>query len=341
MRIADNSTPLTTTALQTKVGSATARPKVGIANVVAVWLWLGWIANYWFSVVLACALAWLRWRTALGCLVGFYALLFALPRDAGVQMFGSTIGRWIVRRAAEYFAMRVLFEDVHAIRDSGSPLIFALEPHDVLPVSMLAFHATLDWIPGHVCAGLMTSAVFRLPGMKSVYSMLSAHSVDRATFSRLLQRGTSVCFCPGGVQEVIHLERENEVVLFLNARLGFAKLALQHRTPAVPAFTFGLAGTYSHRFMRGPIAERIARTIGFLPGVFWGLGAIPFGPPRPRTLTTVIGKPLPLPAGLPADGSPPPEMVREYHGQFVVAMRALFETHKAAMGMSQVCLRII
>jgi hypothetical protein len=50
---------------------------------------------------------------------------------------------------------------------------------------------------------------------------------------------------------------------------------------------------------------------------------------------------VPLPEGL-ADGvEPSPEAVRNYHAQFVKAMRGLFEAHKAEMGMQHVSLRII
>jgi hypothetical protein len=88
-----------------------------------------------------------------------------------------------------------------------------------------------------------------------------------------------------------------------------------------------------------PLAERVARLIGFLPGVYWGLFCIPFGPPRPRALTVVVGKPVPIPEDLPEGGSA--EAVARYHRAFVDAMRALFEAHKAEMGMGHVSLRII
>jgi len=245
-----------------------------------------------------------------------------------------------MRRAMDYFALTVEFKNRQALTDAKTPLIFALEPHDVLPVSMGAFHFSLDWIPGHKCAGLVTSAVFALPGMKSIYSILSARSVDRETFSRLLKAGRSCCFCPGGVQEVMHLRRSDEVVLFLNARLGFARLALRHKTPVVPCFTFGLSKTYSHLFMRGRLAERIARAIGFLPGVFWGLWNIPFGPPRSSKLAVVVGEPIPMPSDL-LDGEPSNEAILAYHAQFIQAMTALYEKHKAEHGMEHVTLRII
>lgn len=93
--------------------------------------------------------------------------------------------------------------------------------------------------------------------------------------------------------------------------------------------------------MRGRVAERIARSIGFLPGAYWGLGGILFGPPRPRPLKVVVGKPVPLPEGLPEGDAPSADAIRTYHAQFVEAMRELFEAHKAEMGMRHVALRII
>ena len=93
--------------------------------------------------------------------------------------------------------------------------------------------------------------------------------------------------------------------------------------------------------MRGPLAERLARTIGFLPGVYWGLGGVPFGPPRPLPLSVVVGRPVPLPAGLLAGAQPSEAQVGAYHAHFVRAMHELFEAHKTEHGMAEIALRII
>ena len=46
-----------------------------------------------------------------------------------------------MKKAAEYFYIRVYFEDKAAI--SSKPAhIFVLEPHDILPVSIFAFSGT-------------------------------------------------------------------------------------------------------------------------------------------------------------------------------------------------------
>lgn len=211
--------------------AATRTPRVGISNIIAVWLWLGWVANYLFIFVGLGVSHALGWRVCRSVLLGFLGVLFLLPANAGVSFLAPTFGAWIMKRASEYFGMQLVFEEKAAIRDAQSPMIFAIEPHDVLPVSMGSFHPSLDLVPGHTCAGLTTSAVFSVPGLRNIYSILHAHPVDRSTFSSLLSAGKSVCFCPGGVQEVFHLAHEKEVVLFLKSRLGFAQIALQHRTP--------------------------------------------------------------------------------------------------------------
>ena len=48
---------------------------------------------------------------------------------------------------------------------------------------------------------------------------------------------------PGGVQEVLHMRHDAEV-LYLRKRLGFVRLALQHGAPLVPAFAFGQCHQY-------------------------------------------------------------------------------------------------
>ena len=50
---------------------------------------------------------------------------------------------------------------------------------------------------------------------------------------------------PGGVQEVLHMRHDAEV-LYLKNRLGFVRLALQHGAPLVPAFAFGQCHMCAH-----------------------------------------------------------------------------------------------
>jgi Diacylglycerol acyltransferase len=120
-----------------------------------------------------------------------------------------SIGNWIMNRGAEYFKLKVVLEDYEAMRisgETGQPAIFVLEPHDVLPVSIFSLCDFLGALPGkRRLIGCISSACFRVPLMRHVWSWVCAESVDRGNVVRLLKEGVSVCLCPGGVREVIHM----------------------------------------------------------------------------------------------------------------------------------------
>jgi hypothetical protein len=56
-------------------------------------------------------------------------------------------------KASEYFHLRVYFEDEESFNAINNPkatsALFAIEPHDVLPVGILAFSNALGYFPSH------------------------------------------------------------------------------------------------------------------------------------------------------------------------------------------------
>ena len=116
-----------------------------------------------------------------------------------------------------------------------------------------------------------------------------------------------------------------ELVLFLQNRKGFVKLALENGSPIIPVFAFHVHGSYDSWIPRGKLVEKISRTIGFLPLFFTGRFGVPLGIPKPQKMHIVIGKPLELPCLGENVGR---EDVNKYHGKFLVEMEALFERHK-------------
>ena len=85
-------------------------------------------------------------------------------------------------------------------------------------------------------------------------------------------------------------DKPRDVVLYLQSRKGFIKLALQTGSPVVPVFGFNLDGSYGYWFPHGRFVEKLSRSMGFIPLVFWGRWGIPFGIPNPKKIHVIIGK---------------------------------------------------
>lgn len=216
------------------------------------------------------------------------------------------------------------------------PSIFAIEPHDILPLSIFAFNDCLKGLKNHKCLGCVTSICFYIPIMKHIYSWVNAVSADRNNLKRMLRKGISPVLCPGGVQEVTLMKDENECILYLNSRYGFIKLALQEGCPIIPCFCFGLRKTYQYWIPKNKVFISIGRYFGVLPMLFFGVWNIPFSPAKPVDYTNVIGSPIILPK----IENPTEDEIQKYHKIFINEITTLYEDNKNFYDMGHVTLRI-
>lgn len=172
-----------------------------------------------FSIILDLAIYSIQWIAT--CCSGITFLAIIISVIAPLHKHGSpnpkwcvSIGHWIMDRGAEYFKLKVVLEDFEAMKksaESGRPAIFVLEPHDVLPVSIFSLCDYLQALPGkRRLIGCISSACFRVPLMRHVWSWVCAESIDRTNVVRLLKDGVSVCLCPGGVKEVIYMAQQQQ-----------------------------------------------------------------------------------------------------------------------------------
>ena len=76
-------------------------------------------------------------------------------------------------KAANFYHLRIFVEDKEALEKCG-PALFALEPHDVLPLSIFAYNDTIRGFSGHRLAYLFYSLSpliilnEKVPGMPDV-----------------------------------------------------------------------------------------------------------------------------------------------------------------------------
>eukprot|EP01038_Epipyxis_sp_PR26KG_P009544 gene9544-12855_t len=309
------------------------------SHYLAIWFWIGW-TNFYFTFTLTApfllSITYGRWVVAI--IIGIISISALLPIDRSKQpqWLFDVIGAWTMKKATEYFHMRVFIEDAEAVEKCGQA-IFALEPHDVLPLSIFAFNDDACGVKGHKCLGCLTSAAFSVPIMRHVYTWMRAVSIDKKNVTKLLTQGYSPVICPGGMQEVFYMENKKEVVLYLSKRAGFIKLALIHGVAIIPCFTFGLRNSFTAWVPKSQFLLRIAKKIGFLPMPFFGVWGSPLGPSKPCDYTNVIGKPITVnKISNPTDAD-----IKKYQDIYISETLRLFEEYKSLCDMSDFSARVI
>lgn len=329
---------------------------------LAVALWLGWMG---FLVKVSLVVFYWGSSTVRAVWIGLCTLSLLLPPHFPEPLGTKVIGVWLMRQAEKYFGLKTTVEDFEALQEASkhSALIFAKEPHDVLPYSVFCFADALERVlPQQSVAALTTGAVFQIPFIKvkhkknigrtrivrewnqhtnsriiihplflqQVYSWVGCFPVDKKTFRKRLERKQSFCFVPGGAQEVLMLsEHPGKIPLYLKSRKGFIKMALTTGSPIVPVFAFGLDKSYD--FFIPPGLAKLSRSMGFVPVMFLGRFGIPFGIPKRTKIHVVIGSPIAIPK-VDGDDEKMSEKIEEYHQIFLQELEALYERHKEGEG---------
>lgn len=334
-----------------------------MVQMVAVYIWLGWLSTLSLLPLLLIFLPWPA-RLAVAAIV-LAAALVPIPRfQDKLGPLYTAYGNFLMRRAAQYFSLRVQMtasadDTFQKLAADGTPVVIGLEPHAVIPFSIFFCHTALQTLPLGEARGLMSSILFLIPGMRQTYRSVAASAADKKTMYKLLDQGISCGLIPGGVQEVKLLNKgsDKDLYLYLSKRLGFVKVALEKGAPIVPAFCFGIMETYTWWIVPGKIAEKIGRLIGFMPMLYFGAMGIPLGIPKKVPLTVVVGEPIqspPLPkvpAGSDAGAVLTDEQEKQLaaeindivaatHAKYVKAMVDLFEENKQRLNYGEVTLHI-
>ncbi|OQR72979.1 2-acylglycerol O-acyltransferase 2-like [Tropilaelaps mercedesae] len=193
--------------------------------------------------------------------------------------------------------------------------------------------------PG-IAPHLMTLTInFIFPFYRDLILGLGVVSVGRKSLDWVLQKkgvGNAAIIVVGGAQEALDAHRNGNVTLTLTSRKGFIKVALQNGADLVPVFSFGENDVYQQASnppgsKLRDLQVRFKRIVGFSPPVFHGRGLLQYTcgyVPYRTQITTVVGAPI----RVVQISNPSQEQVDELHAKYVLALKDLFETHKATAG---------
>lgn len=189
-------------------------PPVGsrddLRTLFIVFVWLGGLHVVIGAAVVA--VLYVPDPVAVSVLCGL-ALAAWLPVERPFSKWQVKLAAYIACVANEYFPVTLcVHEETRKVCDAkGAKVVMGLEPHSVLPISVIAFHDGMKQLPRELDkpnrAALASSAIFRVPLVKHLWSWLGLQSVDKRNMRRLLDEDNSVLLIPGGVQECLLMER--------------------------------------------------------------------------------------------------------------------------------------
>lgn len=313
-------------------------------NHLMMFAWLGVVHAVVALVAVAC---YFLPHPVATCAIALVALAALTPVTTPHPAWGLAIARAITKAAVRYFPLTMEWEDERAYLDAaakGVPAVIGLEPHSVLPLSIVAFgnyffftESTPECVRSS--RALATGTIFVIPVLKHLWSWLGMDAISRRAMKTLLDDGRSVLIIPGGVAECLQM-RPGVETIYLKKRFGFVKLAIQTGASLVPAFTFGQTRSYSYWRLGPPlvphvVAEVFARACRVAPMVFWGKWGSPI--PNMVPMHTVVGKPIPVKK----QSEPSNEYVQEKLNEFVAAMESLYARHKGKHGYAESTLVVL
>ena len=300
---------------------------------VTAWLGLVHVAVAVFAVAV-----WCLPHPAACAVLGAYAVAGVWPNAPPYPRWGIRIARAVTEGATRYFPCTIEWEDeraYHAAAEKGTPHLIGLEPHSVLPLSIVAFGKYFFYTestPACVrdARALATPAIFVVPFLRQLWTWLGMEAINKQSMLRVLRAGRTALIIPGGVAECLEM-REGVETVYLRKRFGFVKLAIQTGASLMPAFTFGQSETYSYARLGPPLCSEkttrwIAGIIQLAPMAFWGrCGSFV---PRQKAMRAVVGRPIEVTK----TENPTNEQVAAKLAEFIDEMVRLHETHKKRCG---------
>src|SRR6266516_3330326 len=156
--------------------------------------------------------------------------------------------------------------------------------------------------PDRLFHQLAHDLVFKVPGLRTLVQRWGTVPASPANMRRALDRGAALLVYPGGDLETFRPSWQTSDIRF-DGRMGFVKLALEHRVPVVPIVALGGQETAlflgrGRRVARALALDRLAR-LKVLPPVLgppFGVSVLDFPPrvPLPAKIRVRVMPPIDL-----------------------------------------------
>ena len=187
---------------------------------------------------------------AVAYLLLVFASLHAVPVNYSRAFVESTFIQSMWRTASLYFSPFRVMRPAEPL-DNSKNYVIALHPHGRLFVGsgliIGLFHSWFPelWKTQSLFVGI-NDAMFLTPVFGKFLQLLGAVSVSRASVNRVLDSGNSIMIVPGGIEEVLEGTYDDREVLYLAARKGFCRVALEHSAGLVPCLCLGESSLFQH-----------------------------------------------------------------------------------------------
>ncbi|XP_045731587.2 2-acylglycerol O-acyltransferase 3 isoform X1 [Mirounga angustirostris] len=273
-----------------------------------------------------------------------YLVWFLLDWDTpnqGGRRFEWTRNWAVWKHARDYYPIK-LVKTAELPPDRN--YVLGGHPHGIMCIGTFCNFSTeannfSKQFPGIQVSSAALASLFHFPIYRDYIMSYGICSVNRWSLDFVLSQrrlGQAVIIMVGGAQESLYAIPGKHCLILRN-RKGFVRLALRHGASLVPVYSFGendvfnfkVFATNSWQYMCQITFKKI---MGFVPCIFWGhglfsansWGLVPFA----RPITTVVGRPIPVPQRL----DPTEEEVDHYHMLYLEALEQLFEDHKESCG---------
>lgn len=212
------------------------------------------------------------------------------------------------------------------------PLLFNISPHGQMSVHtnfLIAMSGlwTKEKLPP--IRMLVGAGFWYLPFFREWMSWFGNLPVSPKVVRRAFQDKMDLGLVPGGFEEAV-LANPGTNELFQMGNYGWVKHALRHGYGVVPAFCFGENELKSqwkgYKLQRARFAGKYK-----IPLVFPTSMGI-----KQHPIALVVGAPV----WFPCLQDPTKEELKEWHGRYIEAVRALYDKHKAAHGAADIPLTI-